>query len=140
MPLDPKKITARIYQGGWILHDDIPILQKFGITHILNLDLPYDDPQPFLEAGFTLQTVSIIDNCLMLPQQARDIMEIIDSCLSLPHNKIYIHCVEGVSRSVTITWLYLIHTGISPSEAGKQVHPNPLLYNDTIVNGLKIAT
>jgi protein-tyrosine phosphatase len=74
----------------------------------------------------------------MLPQQVRDIMEVIDSCLSPPDHKIYIHCVEGVSRSVTISWLYLIHSGTSPNEAGKQVHPNPLLYNDAIVDGLKV--
>jgi protein-tyrosine phosphatase len=137
MPLEPKKITPRVYQGGWIHAYDIPTLRQLGITHILNLDLPYDDPQPFIDAGFTLQTVSLIDNCLMLPQQVRDIMEVIDSCLSLSDNKIYIHCVEGVSRSVTISWLYLIHSGASPSVARKRVHPNPLLYNDAIVDGLK---
>jgi protein-tyrosine phosphatase len=138
MPLEPKKIASRIYQGGWILSYDIPVLSQLGITDILNLDLPYDDPQPFIEAGFILHTVPLIDNCLMLPQQVRDIMAVIDNCLSLPPNKIYIHCVEGVSRSVTISWLYLIHSGTPPSEAGKHVHPNPLLYNDAIVDGLAV--
>ncbi len=136
MSLEPKKITSRIYQGSWIMAYDIPILIQRGITHILNLDLPHDDPQPFMDAGFTLQTVPIIDNCLMLPQQVRDVMEVIDKCLSIPHHKVYIHCVEGVSRSPTLSWLYLIHTGFSPDEAGKRVHPNPLLYNEAIVNGL----
>jgi protein-tyrosine phosphatase len=140
MPLEPKKITSRIYQGGWILSHDIPALLQLGITHILNLDLPYDEPQPFIDAGFSLHTYPLIDNCLMRPQQVRDIMEIIDRNLSPHHHKIYIHCVEGVSRSVTISWLYLIHSGRSPEEAGKHVHPNPLLYNDAIVGGLKFDT
>jgi len=140
MSLEPKKITSRIYQGGWIMADDIPVLTQFGITHILNLDLPYEDAQPFIDTGFTLQTVSIIDNCLMLPQQVRDVMEVIDNDLSSPDHKIYIHCVEGVSRSPTISWLYLIHTGSSPDEAGKRIHPNPLLYDELIVNGLVSGT
>ena len=140
MSLEPKKITSRIYQGGWIMADDIPVLTQFNITHILNLDLPYDDVQPFIDAGFTLHTVSIIDNCLMLPQQVRDVMEVIDNELSSPDHKIYIHCVEGVSRSPTISWLYLIHTGFSPDEARKRIHPNPLLYDEFIVKGLASDT
>lgn len=140
MPLEPKKITSRIYQGGWIMSHDIPVLLKLGITHILNLDLPYDDPQPFISAHFTLHTASIIDNCLMLPQQVRDIMAVIDKSLSSPEHKIYIHCVEGVSRSATISWLYLIQIGFLPDEAGQRIHPNPMLYNEAIVDGLKIDT
>lgn len=136
MTLEPKKITARIYQGGWILGHDVPALSRLGITHLLNLDQPYEDPRPFQAANFALQTMSLIDNCLMVPQQVREIMELIDSDLSSPNHKIYIHCVEGVSRSPTISWLYLIHSGFSPEEASQRVRPNPLLYNDFIVAGL----
>jgi protein-tyrosine phosphatase len=107
-----------------------------GITHLLNLDLPYDDPQPFLDAAFTLHTASLTDNCLMLPQQVRDIMALIDRSLASPDPKLYIHCVEGVSRSATISWLYLIYKGFSPEDAGQRIRPNPLLYNKTIIHGL----
>ena len=41
MALDSKQITPRIYQGGWILTQDIPELLRYGITHTLNLDHPY---------------------------------------------------------------------------------------------------
>ena len=136
MTLDPKRITSRIFQGGWILAHDIPALSRLGITHLLNLDLPYEDPEPFEKANFKLKTMSLVDNCLMLPQQARDIMAHIDRILSVPDHKIYIHCVEGVSRSVTISWLYLIHTGLSEEEASQRVRPNPLLYNGFIVDAL----
>ena len=133
MPLEPKQITSQIYQGGWILTQDIPELVQLGITHILNLDLPYTDPLPFLESNITLHNVEIMDDCLMTPQLVRDAIEVIDKSLSSPDHKIYIHCVEGVSRSPTITWLYLIHTGLSHEEAGTKVHPNPVLYNNAIV-------
>lgn len=136
MTLEPKQITSRIFQGGWILAHDIPALSRLGITHLLNLDLPYDDPVPFENANFKLQTMSLIDNCLILPQQVRDIMAHIDRSLSIPDQKIYIHCVEGVSRSPTISWLYLIHSGFTAEEASQRVRPNPLLYNEFIVNSL----
>jgi len=136
MNLEPKQITSRIYQGGWILPQDIPVLSRLGITHLLNLDLPYDDPQPFIDAAFTLHTASLIDNCLMLPQQVRDIMALIDESLAFPTHRLYVHCVEGVSRSATISWLYLIYKGLTPHEAGKRIHPNPLLYDDAIIHGL----
>jgi protein-tyrosine phosphatase len=136
MPVEPKKITPRVYQGGWILPSDVPVLVDIGITHILNLDLPPDDPAPFQRAGLRHKTFSLIDGCLMLPQRVRDIMNAIDGCLSSPAHKIYVHCVEGVSRSPTIVWLYLIHSGMSPEQARAVIHPNPLLYDDVIVGGL----
>ncbi|MDI7259542.1 MAG: dual specificity protein phosphatase [Thermodesulfobacteriota bacterium] len=124
MALEPKQITSRIYQGGWLLPRDIPELVRLGVTHILNLDLPYEDPMPFIEANITLQNVYIRDFCLMTPQLVRDAIEVIDKSLSSPGHKIYIHCIEGVNRSPTITWLYLIRTGLSPEEATVKVTPN----------------
>ena len=53
-----------------------------------------------------------------------------------PVHKIYIHCNEGVNRSPTITWLYLIHKGLSPEEATEKVKPNRVLYDADIVQQL----
>ena len=133
MALEPKQITPRIYQGGWILTQDIPELVRLGITHTLNLDHPYPESLPFIEVNITVHNVMILDACLMTPQLVREAIEVIDESLSSPDHKIYIHCIEGVSRSPTITWLYLIHTGFSPDEATEKIQPNPLLYNNTIV-------
>lgn len=142
MAFEPKQITPQIYQGGWLRPEHIPELVQLGITHILNLDLPYTDPMPFVEANLTLHNVYIHDYCLMLPPLVREVIEVIDNCLSSLNHKIYIHCVEGVSRSPTITWLYLIHTGLSPEDAAVKVKPNPVLYDAAIVQQLisKIGT
>src|SRR4030042_2012846 len=129
MALEPKQITSQIYQGGWLLNQDIPELVRLGVTHILNLDLPYSDPLPFIKANLTLHNVQILDGCLMTPQLVREVIEVIDKSLSSPNHKIYIHCNAGVSRSPTIAWLYLIHSGLSPEEATAKVKPNPILYD-----------
>jgi len=136
MALEPKQITSQIYQGGWILPRDIPEIVRLGITHILNLDFPYEDPLPFIQANITLQNVYIRDFCLMTPQLVRDTIEVIDKFLSCPVHKIYIHCNEGVNRSPTITWLYLIHKGLSPEEAAEKVKPNRVLYDAGMVQQL----
>ncbi len=136
MTLDPKKITPQIYQGGWLRAHDIPELVGLGITHILNLDRPYEEPLPFGETNIRLYNVFIRDQCLMNPQLVRDAIAVIDESLSSPGQKIYIHCVEGVSRSPTITWLYLIHRGLSPEEAMAKVKPNKVLYDAGIVQQL----
>ena len=136
MALEPKQVTSRIYQGGWLRALHIPELVQLGITHILNLDLPYTDPLPLMEANITMHTVPIRDYCLMTPQRVREVMEVIDISLSSPRNKSYIHCVAGVSRSPTVSWLYLIHTGLSPEEATAIVKPNPALYDGGIVQQL----
>ena len=136
MPLEPRPITSQIYQGSWPLPRDIPRLVKIGITHIFNLDLPYEDPTPFIDARFTLHNLFIRDACLMLPQVVREAIHVIDQSLSSPGHKIYIHCIEGVSRSPTITWLYLIHKGLSPEDAIEIVRPNRLLYDARMVEQL----
>ncbi|MFC1817224.1 dual specificity protein phosphatase family protein [Thermodesulfobacteriota bacterium] len=133
MVLEPKQITSQVYQGGWIFTKDIPELVQLGITHSLNLDHPYPDPLSFIEANITLHIVQLIDCCLMTPQLVQKAIEVIDKSLSSPDHKIYIHCYAGVSRSPTITWLYLIHTGLSPEDATAKVHPDPLIYDAAIV-------
>ncbi len=136
MALEPKQITSRIYQGGWLMPRDIPELVGLGITHLLNLDHPYEDPRPFIEANITPHNVYIRDACLMTPQLMRDAIAVIDETLSSPEHVIYIHCNEGVSRSPTITWLYLIHTGLTPEDATAKVKPNRLLYDAAMVRQL----
>jgi protein-tyrosine phosphatase len=136
MALEPKQITSRIYQGGWLMPRDIPELLSLGITDIFNLDHPYEDPRPFIDANITLRNVYIRDACLMTPQLMRDAIAVIDETLAHPERVIYIHCNEGVSRSPTITWLYLIHTGLSPEDAAAKVKPNRLLYDAAMVQQL----
>jgi protein-tyrosine phosphatase len=136
MALEPKQITPRIYQGGWLRLQYIPELVQLGITHILNLDHPYEDPLPVIEANLTLHNIYIRDQSLMTPQLVRDAIAVIDRSLASPDHKIYIHCIEGVSRSPTIAWLYLIHTGLSPEDAFETVKPNRLLYDAGIVQQL----
>lgn len=136
MAFEPKQIAPQIYQGGWLLHQEIPDLVRLGITHILNLDLPYPDPLPFLEANLTLHTVPLLDACLMTPHLVRKAIKVIDKSLCSPDHKIYIHCNAGVSRSPTITWLYLIHKGLSPEDATAKIKPDPLIYDAAIVRGV----
>lgn len=133
MALEPKQITSRIYQGGWLRPQYIPELVQLGVTHVLNLDLPYEDPLPLIEADITIHNVYIRDQSLMTPHLVRSALTVIDEALSSPGHKIYIHCIEGVSRSPTITWLYLIHTGLSPEEAFIKIKPNRVLYDAGIV-------
>jgi protein-tyrosine phosphatase len=136
MSLEPKQITTRIYQGGWLMPRDIPELLRLGITDLLNLDHPYEDLRPFIEANITPHNVFIRDACLMTPQLMRDAIAVIDEILSFPGHVIYVHCNEGVSRSPTITWLYLIHRGLSPEAAAAKVKPNRLLYDAAMVQQL----
>ncbi|MBI4633405.1 MAG: dual specificity protein phosphatase family protein [Deltaproteobacteria bacterium] len=136
MNFEPKQITSQIYQGGWLRPQYIPELVQLGITHILNLDHPYEDPLPLIEANITVHNVYIRDQSLMTPQLVRKAMHVIDESLSSPRHKIYIHCIEGVSRSPTITWLYLIYRGLSPEDAFVKVKPNRLLYDAGIVEQL----
>ncbi len=37
----PAKITDQIYQNGYVSETEAAHLQSLGVTHLLNLDLPY---------------------------------------------------------------------------------------------------
>lgn len=57
----------------------------------------------------------------------------IENALSDPRNKVYIHCMEGRSRSATIVAAYLMHKlGINADEAIKMIQAKRAIANPNI--------
>lgn len=87
-------------------------LQKLGITHILNLcaeefGKKYDEKYNFkvcrIDADDSYQFKILSDEI------TKKSFKFIDSCKSDKNGKIFVHCVAGCNRSVTITIAYLIY-------------------------------
>ena len=86
--------------------------RKAGITHLLNLDLPYVSvPSEGLAEfkGVILQTIP--DGRRIPDAKALEILDALHAALLAPDAKVYVHCHAGVSRSPTVVFLYLIACG-----------------------------
>jgi atypical dual specificity phosphatase len=110
------EVYPRIYVGNLSTSLNKKLLKEKGITHVIialtGLSPPYPDDFKYL-------TLSAIDvKTFNLSQHFENSSNFINQALQNTENKVYVHCVCGVSRSVSIVCAYLIKKyGITPLEA-----------------------
>jgi hypothetical protein len=111
-------ITRCIAQGGYPIDDDSQVLREGGITHLLNLDLPYSDLAGILACGLEGAIWKPITDGRPIPKLvALECLDTLHSVLRAPKSKVYVHCNAGVNRSPTIVLLYLMACGMTPRDA-----------------------
>ena len=96
------KITDKIYLGGIDGANDIKKLKKEGITNILSL---IGDESPDYERGLFDRKIIDVDDISKedLFRFFKDSIEFIEDS-----DKVYIHCMAGMSRSASIVIAYLM--------------------------------
>jgi len=99
---EPSEILPNIFLGSAFHSKNGKLLQKLGITHILNVaeEVELNDGN-----GFKVHHVKLHDT-LEETVHFETIFEFIDSME--PHEKILIHCMAGISRSSTVVIGYLM--------------------------------
>lgn len=115
------EVYPRIYVGNLSTSLNKDLLKEKGITHVIIALTGL--PPPFPE-DFKYLTLPAIDTkSFDLSQHFDNSNLFISNALkSDPLNKIYVHCVCGVSRSVSIVCAYLIQEhGLTPFEAIKKI-------------------
>ena len=100
----PTLLAQHIVLGGRDESDDLEVLKKYGITHILNVaNLPNCFEDKFVYKHVPLHDAvdtNIVDH---MPQFNAFI-----SHVEKIHGRVLIHCVSGVSRSVAVTILHFV--------------------------------
>jgi len=129
-----RKVTDRIYQGGYISAKNADALLERGITDILNLDFPYQDADQLQARGLRLHMEFLPDKVRLNIERVGAILRLLDDILSRQDSRVYIHCNAGVSRSPTVTWLYLVWSGTSQEEAAKLAPPDSYLLSRTLLD------
>lgn len=115
-------MTKAIAQGGFPLDEDFASLRAAGVTHLVNLDLPYRSATSLGPSGFTDLVLMMISDGRRLPERkALEILDALHAILSRPGMKVYVHCKAGISRSPTIVWLYLVACGKDPDEVARRM-------------------
>ena len=95
-----------LYMGSDAVAQDKALLQSHGITHIVNCAADYSDcyfPSDFHYKKYYLKdnVQEDIECCFY------DTMEFIQSAKS-SSGRVFVHCVQGISRSATLCLAYLI--------------------------------
>ena len=118
-PLYYSRITPHVHVGGQFTGPGWRRLQTRGITAVVNLRDEFDDaeagiaPDPYLFLPTVDDTPPPI---AQLCQGVRFIHQQIDA-----GGRVYVHCMLGVGRSVTLVAAYLVSTGMAPAEAWKAI-------------------
>lgn len=102
---DLHEVFPNIFVGNISTCFNKPILQESGITHIISVLPSFTAPYP---DDFQYLILDAIDNQdFDLSQHFEQANQFIKSALE-NNGKIYVHCICGVSRSVSIVCAYLI--------------------------------
>lgn len=100
--MDMSWLTDRIALGGGIWNDEnMEELVRMGVTHIINMQIEFDD-RPLAEGyDVTVLHNPTDDDFLPKPPElfARGVEFALEALDHQPRNKLYIHCAAGVHRA-----------------------------------------
>jgi len=116
-------VTDRIAVGGGIWNEDnMEEVVRLGITHIINMQIEFDD-RPLAE-GYPVQVLHnpTDDDFLPKPPQLFQAgVEFAKEALDGPEGKVYIHCAAGVHRAPMMTLAVLRVLGWKLEDAKKLI-------------------
>ena len=116
-PLDISKITEQLYISERPSKDDIPILKDLGIKLIISMTWQWPDSE-LRQPPFTLVRATAVDSPLT-PIPMKVFIKGTDAAIPVIKNgdKVLVHCIQGVHRSVAMAACILIRLGYSAREA-----------------------
>src|SRR5277367_1411482 len=116
-------ITPQIGVGGAIWREDRMIeLVQIGVTHILNMQLEFDDRHLAGPYDIPVCWVKVDDD--YLPKPAETLKPGLDFALEVlrrPETKLYIHCAAGIHRSPMMALAVLRAQGLSQKDAQNKI-------------------
>jgi len=111
--MDITWITSRIALGGAIWRaDNMAEVARAGVTHILNMQMEFDDTRLAEPFGITVLWNPIDDDFQPKPAEVfcRGV-EFARQVLDGPDTKLYVHCAAGVHRAPMMVLAILCATG-----------------------------
>jgi protein tyrosine phosphatase (PTP) superfamily phosphohydrolase (DUF442 family) len=118
-PLRYSRITPHLHVGGQYTAAGWRELQTRGVTAVVNMRDEFDDAEAGIapEQYLFLPTVDDTPPTIaQLCQGVRFIRQQIDA-----GGEVYVHCMLGVGRSVTMVAAYLVATGMRPARAWQTI-------------------
>ena len=113
------RINANIHLGGQYTAAGWRRLQRRGVTAVVNLRAEFDDAEADIAPAQYLYLPTVDDTpptIAQLCQGVRFIQHQIDA-----GGEVYVHCMLGVGRSVTLVAAYLVAKGMKPAAAWQEI-------------------
>ncbi len=117
--MDMTWITPRIAVGGGIwTEDQMDELSRMGVTHIIDMQIEFDDTDLARPFGVKVLWNPVDDDFLPKPPEVfRKGVEFAIEALDQPDTKLYVHCAAGVHRAPMMTLAVLRSLGYNLDEA-----------------------
>ncbi|GHO87861.1 protein-tyrosine phosphatase family protein [Dictyobacter formicarum] len=110
-------VTSHLAVGGRVRLEDIPMLSKAGITHVVDTRSEYcDDKDALARENITLLYLPTPDTYPLSVEQLLEGAAWVNECVS-QDGHVLIHCEHGVGRSVLLTCASLVYGGMHASDA-----------------------
>jgi protein-tyrosine phosphatase len=121
--MDMTWVTGRIAVGGGIWTDDQMIeLVRQGVTHIIDMQIEFDDTELAKPYGIKVLWNPVDDDFQpKAPQIFQNGVEFATAALDEPEAKLYIHCAAGVHRAPMMALAVLRVLGYSLDEASELI-------------------
>jgi protein tyrosine phosphatase (PTP) superfamily phosphohydrolase (DUF442 family) len=114
-PVHFSRITPQLYVGGQYSTRGLQRLRNRGFTAIINLREEFDDAEAGISLGQYLYLPTIDDETPSMDDLCSGVRFMTDEMEK--GGKIYVHCMLGVGRSVTLIAAYLVCEGMEPDVA-----------------------
>lgn len=110
-------VTNHLAVGGRIRPEDIPMLSRAGVTHVVDTRSEYsDDKDALAKEHIALLYLPTPDTYPLTVEQLQEGAIWVNQAIS-QGGHVLIHCEHGVGRSVLLTCASLVHSGMHASEA-----------------------
>ena len=120
--MDMTWVTDRVAVGGGIWYEEnMAELVRMGVTHIINMQIEFDDRPLAQNYAVTIFHNPTDDDFQLKPPKIfQGAVEFALEALDEPESKVYIHCAAGVHRAPMMT-LALLRVLGWPLEDAKQL-------------------
>jgi hypothetical protein len=136
-PLQSSRITPHLHLGGQYTLSGWRRLQKRGVTAVVNLRDEFDDADAGIAPEHYLFLPTVDDTPPTIAQLSQGVRfiqrEIKDG------GQVYVHCMLGVGRSVTMVAAYLVATGMTPVAAWRAIRRRRPFIQPTLGQEARLA-
>lgn len=136
-PQKYSRITSHVHVGGQFTAAGWQRLQERGVTAVVNMRDEFDDAEAGIAPEQYLYLPTVDDTpptIAQLCQGVRFIHQQIEA-----GGQVYVHCMLGVGRSVTMVAAYLVATGMTPTAAWRTIRRRRPFIQPTVGQEARLA-